>query len=85
LRIEARQRNHDRTGIGVDRDFIGFADVDQQITTLVDPPRHLLRRQIMHLVIRHAISPGNLCKGREIRPSRRKKQALEVLSRSFEA
>jgi hypothetical protein len=54
LEVEGRER-HDHAGrIGLDRDLIGLANVDQEIVAFRHPLRHVLRRQIMHFVIRHA-------------------------------
>ena len=50
------QRNHHAVRIGFHRDLVRLADVDQQIAPLRHPLRHVFRRQIVHLMVRHAIS-----------------------------
>jgi hypothetical protein len=34
VRIKARERHNDRAGIGVDSDFVGLADINQEIAPL---------------------------------------------------
>src|SRR6202035_2443475 len=68
LRLEARQRNHDAAGIGFHRNLIGLADVNEEIAPLRHSLRDVFRRQIVHLMIRHACPPQNLLQERPARP-----------------
>src|SRR5712672_2244750 len=52
--VKRRNRNDHAAGIGLGRDFVRLAEIDQEIASLRHSLRYLLRHQILHLVIRHA-------------------------------
>src|SRR3954453_21229287 len=58
VRVERGERDHGRVRIGLHRDFVRLADIDQQISPFRDSLRHVGRRQIVNLMIPHSISPN---------------------------
>src|SRR5438876_9568450 len=84
--IEGRERHNHAGGIGFRRHLVRFADVDQEVASVLNSLRHLVRCQILHLMIRHAkilpkIQPcgrpsGALLFRRQSRLSRSENQAL---------
>src|SRR5262249_42876481 len=49
-RIEFRHRKIERLRIALDFGLVRLADVDQQDLAFGEPPRHLLRGQIVHVL-----------------------------------
>src|SRR5665213_3754824 len=54
--FEGRQRHYDGAGIAVYRDLVRLADIDHEVAALGHALRHVLWRQILHLV-RHSVPP----------------------------
>ena len=55
-RIEGLERNDHTVRIGLHRDLIGFADVDEKVAPFRHPLGNVFRGQIVHLMVRHANS-----------------------------
>jgi hypothetical protein len=61
LRVETRERNDDRVRIGIHRNLIRFADINEKIATLGYSLRYVFRRQIVNAMtlIRHSNPPND--------------------------
>src|SRR6266567_2988148 len=60
LWVEGRERNDHAARIGLHGHFVRLADVDEQVASLRHPLCDVFRRQIVHLMFRHAYPPDNL-------------------------
>ena len=55
-RIESLERNDHAVRIGFHRDLVRLANIDQKIAAFRYPAGNVFRGQIVHLMVRHAIS-----------------------------